>query len=59
MYALFGYKNSGSAAMEICLKMAGIRNGRVEEASLRASSRVDDLGGHNPPASGPHAADAR
>lgn len=48
MYTLFGYKNSGSAAVEICLEMAGLPYELIEAASWRKSSRVDDLARYNP-----------
>lgn len=48
MYTLFGYKGSGSAAIEAALTMAGLPHALVEAASWDPQSQVEALRAVNP-----------
>ncbi|AMP09554.1 glutathione S-transferase, N-terminal domain protein [Collimonas arenae] len=48
MYTLYGFKGSGSAAVEAALEMAGLPYRRVEAASWAPASAIDELQRVNP-----------
>src|SRR5450830_876620 len=48
MYTLYGFKGSGSAAVEAALEMAGLPYRRVDAASWAPGSAVDELQRVNP-----------